>query len=318
MRIDPDRHYDLIGDVHGCYDALVNLLTLMGYRKQQGSWRHPSRVAVFLGDLIDRGPAIREVLCLVREMVEAGQAYCVMGNHEYNLLGWSTSLPDAAQEYVLPHNARYSHTLQETLRQFAHYPQDKQAFLEWFYQLPLFIDARRFRVVHACWDQSLINTFSLLSETACLTPELLKESAFFGSLAFKVCNRLLRGIQFSLDNHSLVCLDGSIRRSFRALFWANEPQTYQDVIFQPDPLPYEVALTALSKKQKTLCSSYQLSDPLLFIGHYWRSGIPEPIQANIACLDYSAVKGGKLVAYRLADESVLDPTHFVWVDAAQH
>ena len=49
-------------------------------------------------------------------------------------------------------------------------------------------------------------------------------------------------------------------------------------------------------------------------GHYWRSGHPAPIRPNLACLDYSAVLYGKLVAYRLDDETRIDPHKFVWVD----
>ena len=53
---------------------------------------------------------------------------------------------------------------------------------------------------------------------------------------------------------------------------------------------------------------------MLFVGHYWRSGHPAPIRPNLACLDYSAVLYGKLVAYRLDQETQLDPRKFVWVD----
>ena len=63
--LDPTRSYDLIGDVHGCAHTLEHLLDQMGYHKQGGTWRHPSRMAVFLGDIIDRGPRIREALHIV-------------------------------------------------------------------------------------------------------------------------------------------------------------------------------------------------------------------------------------------------------------
>ena len=56
------------------------------------------------------------------------------------------------------------------------------------------------------------------------------------------------------------------------------------------------------------CSSMRPS------GYCWRSGRPAPIRDNLACLDYSAVLYGKLVAYRLDDETRIDPHKFVWVD----
>ena len=78
--------YDLIGDVHGCMMTLVKLLEQLGYRKQNGVYQHASRKAIFIGDIVDRGPRIREALHIVRDMVEHGAAHIVMGNHEYNAL----------------------------------------------------------------------------------------------------------------------------------------------------------------------------------------------------------------------------------------
>ena len=85
--------YDIIGDVHGCAHTLEKLLEQMGYARVGGVWRHPQRQALFLGDIIDRGPRIREALLIVRDMVEAGTARCIMGNHEFNALGWVTPAP---------------------------------------------------------------------------------------------------------------------------------------------------------------------------------------------------------------------------------
>ena len=73
----------------------------------------------------------------------------------------------------------------------------------------------------------------------------------------------------------------------------------------------------LSDMQKTELLKYAADQPLLFVGHYWRSGKPAPIRPNLACLDYSAVLNGKLVAYRLDQESRLDAGKFVWVEVAQ-
>jgi protein phosphatase len=84
--------FDVIGDVHGCRAELEQLLDQLGYaidRDGAGrpvSARHPSRRAVFLGDLVDRGPDTPGVLRLVMGMVAAGTAFCVPGNHEAKLL----------------------------------------------------------------------------------------------------------------------------------------------------------------------------------------------------------------------------------------
>ncbi|HWY55458.1 MAG TPA: polynucleotide kinase-phosphatase [Terriglobales bacterium] len=88
--------FDIVGDVHGCFDELVDLLTKLGYsieaqsngaNSQSYSVRPPEgRKAIFLGDLVDRGPKIPEVLRLVMGMVEAGTALCVPGNHDIKLM----------------------------------------------------------------------------------------------------------------------------------------------------------------------------------------------------------------------------------------
>jgi len=54
--------YDLIGDIHGHSDELVELLEVLRYRKSHGVYKHAERQVIFLGDFIDRGPKIRQVL----------------------------------------------------------------------------------------------------------------------------------------------------------------------------------------------------------------------------------------------------------------
>jgi polynucleotide kinase-phosphatase len=80
--------FDFIGDVHGCADELEVLLADLGYaRDTEGVWRHPGgRKAVFVGDLVDRGPRIVDTLRIVMAMVNAETALCVPGNHDMKLM----------------------------------------------------------------------------------------------------------------------------------------------------------------------------------------------------------------------------------------
>jgi protein phosphatase len=81
--------FDIIGDIHGCYDELCDLLTKLGYEldAENCTAKAPQgRKTVFLGDLCDRGPKNVEVLRLVMGMVQAGGAWCVAGNHDAKLL----------------------------------------------------------------------------------------------------------------------------------------------------------------------------------------------------------------------------------------
>ena len=314
--LDPARSYDLIGDVHGCAHTLEHLLDTLGYRKHGGIWRHAQRQALFLGDIIDRGPRIREALHIVHGMVEADQARCIMGNHEFNALGWCTpAAPGSGKQFVREHTPRHARLIGDTLAQFEQYPADWKDFVQWFYDMPLFIDAGRFRLVHACWDTNMIELLRGQYPDGCIDEHFLQAAAVPGSFASNAFDRLLRGTDMRLpDGMTLTGGDGLTRAFFRTKFWEDDPQTYGDIVFQPDALPEDVANTPLSNSQKSNLLRYGMDEPLLFVGHYWRSGRPSAIRPNLACLDYSAVLYGKLVAYRLDQETAIDPHKFVWVD----
>ena len=316
MIVDPERSYDLIGDVHGCAHTLTHLLDQLGYRRHAGVWTHARRQVIFLGDIIDRGPRIREALHLVHDMVEAGQAHCIMGNHEFNALGWFTPAPpESGKAFVRYHTPRYEMLLRQTFEQFERYADEWQAFLAWFVELPLFLENERFRVVHACWDNSVIDRLRQRLSEGRLDADFLREAAFADAFAAKALDRLLRGTDMPLPaGLTLTSAEGFTRNFFRTKFWEENPRTYGDVVFQPDGLPEQAARLPLSESQKSRLFLYGPDDPLLFVGHYWRSGVPAPIRHNLACLDYSAVKYGKLVAYRLDRETRLDPAKFVWVN----
>jgi protein phosphatase len=88
-RRDDAGPFDIIGDVHGCHTELVELLEALGYDIEPdgaGARHRGGRRAIFLGDLVDRGPATPAVLRLVMGMVQSGDALCIPGNHEAKLL----------------------------------------------------------------------------------------------------------------------------------------------------------------------------------------------------------------------------------------
>jgi protein phosphatase len=110
-----DRHgpFDIIGDVHGCQPELTELLDALGYLPDgDGVRRHPAgRTAVFLGDLVDRGPDTPGVLRTVMGMVAGGTGLCVPGNHEAKLL-----------RAMRGRDVKVSHGLAESLAQLAAEP----------------------------------------------------------------------------------------------------------------------------------------------------------------------------------------------------
>lgn len=308
--------YDIIGDVHGCARALGTLLQNMGYRKHNGIYRHPSRIAIFVGDIVDRGPRVREALHLVRGMVESGYAQMTMGNHEYNALGYCTrARPGSPRTFLREHNARHTRQISETLEQFEKYGREWNDFLEWFRTIPLFLEGQGFRVVHACWDQTLIDQFRERHPDGLISDDLLHSSVVRESFAGHLLDRLLRGTDLPLpDGRSIHGRDGLVRSFFRTKFWEINPQTYGDVVFQPDGLPDDLMSRPLTSEEQSRLLTYEAHQPPVFVGHYWRSGLPRAIRPNVACLDYSAVKYGKLVAYRYDGEKQLSDDKFVWID----
>ncbi|MET8740856.1 polynucleotide kinase-phosphatase [Streptomyces sp. NPDC004728] len=115
--------FDIIGDIHGCSSELESLLGKLGY--VDGA--HPEgRTAVFVGDLVDRGPDSPGVLRRVMAMVSAGNALCVPGNHE-NKLG----------RYLKGRNVQHTHGLAETIEQLEKEDEKAPAFRE---QVREFID----------------------------------------------------------------------------------------------------------------------------------------------------------------------------------
>ncbi|HEY5882255.1 MAG TPA: polynucleotide kinase-phosphatase [Nakamurella sp.] len=124
-----DEHgpFDVIGDIHGCRDELETLLGELGYelvRDQAGrpvDARCRGRRAVFLGDLVDRGPDTPGVLRLVKGMVASGNALCVPGNHEHKLV-----------RALDGRNVQVTHGLAESLAQLAAEPADFRSAVRTF------------------------------------------------------------------------------------------------------------------------------------------------------------------------------------------
>ncbi len=310
-------HVDIIGDVHGCCDALEKLLDSMGYRRVDGVFCHPERKAIFVGDLLDRGPQIRECVTLVKAMHERGHAYMVLGNHEYNALVFRQEISawlggESLDALKVP--KRLQLLMRETLAQYSDYPDLWDECCDWLQGLPLFIETACFRVVHACWDHKLIECYRQDYSDQGIDLSFVERSKTRGSVEAAIADRLTRGTSMPLPKGvELESEDGFIRRFFRTKFWETSPKTYGDIVFQPDPLPYDFAEHPIHKDHRSDLLSYSNDEPAVFFGHYWLSGKPTPLQSNVACLDYSAVNFGRLTAYQYDGESTLSDEKFRWV-----
>ncbi|MFL6234445.1 MAG: polynucleotide kinase-phosphatase [Thermoanaerobaculia bacterium] len=167
----PDRRsdpgpFDLIGDVHGCADELEELLGKLGYAPDgDGVWRHPEgRKVVFLGDLVDRGPRVPDVLRIAMGMVRAETALCVPGNHDEKLLRW-----------LRGKKVRMAHGLERTVEQLEgetpEFRLDVTAFLDGLVSHYV-LDGGRLVAAHAGMKQEMqgrasgqVRSFALYGET---------------------------------------------------------------------------------------------------------------------------------------------------------
>jgi protein phosphatase len=99
---DDQPPFDVVGDVHGCIVELRDLLERLGYVCGEHGYTHPlGRRAVFVGDLVDRGPGSVEVLELVLDMLDSGTALFIPGNHDNKLMRWLLGRPVRVAKYGL-------------------------------------------------------------------------------------------------------------------------------------------------------------------------------------------------------------------------
>jgi protein phosphatase len=165
--------FDLIGDVHGCCTELEELLAMLGYEHDRaGLWAHPAgRRAIFLGDLVDRGPRIVDTLRTVMAMTAAGQALCVPGNHDMKL-----------KRKLDGRNVQIAHGLELTLaeleRESPAFQAEVRDFLDGLVSHYL-LDGGRLVVAHAGMREELqgrdsgrVRDFALFGETTGETDEL--------------------------------------------------------------------------------------------------------------------------------------------------
>lgn len=304
--------YDLMGDIHGHATELVNLLETMGYRQEAGVYRHPERQMLFAGDFIDRGPQIREVLELVRPMVESGAAQAVMGNHEFNAIAYHTEDPFHPGEYVRPRIEKNLRQHAETVRQVP----DLEDYLDWFRTLPMWLEFEGLRLVHACWDETLMAVIQAALELhGGVTDAFMVAAHDRESALFQAIDDVLKGKEIPLPvGGEFTDKDGNVRRKMR-IRWFELPResTYASYAlsseqgFPGTPLPVETLGQVVP---------YPGDAVPVFFGHYWlRAERPARLAPNVACLDFSVAKQGQLCAYRWNGEAVLDDGGFVSVPA---
>jgi protein phosphatase len=173
--------FDIVGDVHGCADELETLLGKLGYLvswQGDGAERDctvvppQGRRAIFVGDLVDRGPRTPDVLRLVRSMVAAGTGLCVPGNHDVKLIRW-----------LFGRNVKLTHGLAESAAQLERetpaFRERMKAFLDGLVS-HLWLDGGALVVAHAGIGEEMIGRASGAVRQFCLYGETTGETDEFG------------------------------------------------------------------------------------------------------------------------------------------
>lgn len=323
--------YDVIGDVHGCATALDRLLDRLGYRREgrDGPHHHPSRRAVFVGDLVDRGEQQRRVLQIVKDMVDNGDALIVLGNHEFNAMAYATEWPAGSGKYLREHGDPCSVRSAKNEKQHEAFlaqvtGAERVRYLQWFWTLPLWLDLGGIRVVHACWHQPSIDVIrNALSGDRFVAVEQLVRASTAGDPLYAAVETVLKGPEISLTAYGCepyLDKDGNPRDSARLRWWNDADNTLYDLaemggsVTTVDGRPYP-ALPRTDVPVHDRSYVYTGEIPV-FYGHYWRRGDPRRRHdwtGRTACVDFSAVKGGELVAYRWSGEGTIEPGHYVRV-----
>jgi len=306
--------YDIIGDIHGHAKELKALLKKMGCLLKGDVWTHPERKAIFVGDYIDRGLEIRETLNIVKSMVDAGQAFAIMGNHEYNALAFNYENPCGG--HIRKHTHKNIHQHYETLIQFKKHESEWSDYLSWFSTLPYFLELDGVRFIHACWDDNHIEYLRKLD--GALTKELLLKSHDKKKYrkTWTVFDEALKGKEIPLpEGYSFEDHEGTRRTKCRSKWWLNtEGLTMQECLFHAPE-----NLNSMRFPPEQCSPGYDKGAPLVFFGHYWLNhNIPHMQAPNVCCLDYGVAKKGQLVAYRYyADEDLAYKNQFVSVKAEE-
>jgi hypothetical protein len=301
---------DLIGDVHGHADKLEELLLKLGYAKKNGAYSHPERKVLFVGDYIDRGPKIRETLEIVKSMVDSENAIALMGNHEYNALCFHFQETEGG--HLRKHLIKNIIQHYETLKQFQNRQREYEEYLDWFKSLPLYYETETFRAVHACWDNKNIDFLRKTLVNDRLTDDLIYQSVKVGSALNEAIDETLKGKEMKMpEGLYFNDKDGTRRTEIRIKWWEKPSEmTYKSISVEPfENLPEEPIQVSELKSN----DYYKSNDKKVFFGHYWLKGEPSLYEENICCLDYSVAKGGKLVAYRLNEEAILDNGNLIYV-----
>jgi len=236
----------------------------------------------------------------------------VLGNHEFNAVAWA--MTDDNGGFLRAHSEKNRHQHAEFLRQLNEGSSDYWAAIDWFKSLPVWLDFRAFRVVHACWHEpSMWVLQDCIDENQRFTKEGLRKALQQGSEVHAATEILLKGPEQPLPIGVFYSdKDGRERQEVRIRWWDANATTFRKAAIGVDD-----KLNELPDFELPTDFRYFGSAPVFF-GHYWMDGEPTLTSGNAACLDFSIATHGCLTAYRWSGERELLSSNLVHVRAQSH
>ena len=303
--------YDIIGDVHGHAPLLKKTLIELGYQKTTSGYSHLERMAIFVGDFINRGPEIKKTIRIIRAMVENNKALAVLGNHEINAVIYYLKFK-TGDPTIKSLNKNF-YALYKTINQFSKNQEELVDHLKWMRTLPLFLDMGDFRIVHACWSQPAIDFIRNQIPDGKIKKSIFREIYRNpNSEIGKSIWTLTKGVDFRLPGDiRIINNKGVSPRTFRMKWWEKpEGKTFEEMSFES-----KFSLPNYNIPKQILPDNYVYPEeaPIVFFGHYCRGRGPFIINRNICCVD-SCVNGTrKLTAYRWSGEKVLKDENLIQI-----
>ena len=306
-------HYDIIGDIHGHTKQLTRLLLKMGYINSDRGFYHPeNRKVIFVGDYIDRGPAIPETVEIVRTMVDHNNAIALMGNHELNAILFN--MKDENGKFLRPHTQKNIDQHAKTQYQFENNSASYDEMISWFKTLPLYFEDKYLRAIHAFWKTAMVDdlTENHLNSDLSLNNSFWADAGNKETNLFHLTDNLLKGKEVPLPDGFSFKDKGGNKRTDTRIKWWDSPigKTFREwgIAGMGIELPDESIPDKYHNFEK-----YSENQKPVFMGHYWLTGKPILQKKNVCCLDFSVAKNGYLTGYQFNGERILIRENLVWV-----
>lgn len=274
---------DLIGDIHGHYQELQKILKILGYSYLKDELSHPeNRKIGFVGDFINRGPQSVEVLTLVKSLCESGKAITVLGNHEFRLIQNSVAGKKIPREY--------------------------KPFIPWLRTLPLFLELKTLRMVHAVWHFSSIELLrgKSVEDDSFIWDTLEKKSSY--KLAV---DRILSGIKISIPKELKLKDRFGVERTKGRLKW------WKDLRGKPyakcflSPMFPDIEDKGPTDDEFHELQPYSKDERPVFIGHYCLPPTVPKVNGQVVCLDGCVTCDNTLWGYRHDDSESVDASNLI-------